>query len=184
MNEYFMGVKMFRTIESELQAWKERLLHKPLFVHGARQVGINEKKFKLLFLDIGLVKYSCGLDMDTLLNKELFMINQGALAEQFVGQELIAYGACYKQPQLYYWEREKSNAQAEVNYVIHIGPDIFPVEVKSGKTGRMKSLQVFLDEKGFDIGVRISQHQLSIQKRILSVPLYMISELPRLLKQL
>lgn len=39
--------------------------------------------------------------------------------------------------------------------------NIYPIEVRSGKTGRLKSLHVFMDEKKCDIGIRISQHQFS-----------------------
>lgn len=145
---------------------------------------INEKKFKLLFLDVGLVHHASQLEIDTLLNEELTMINQGALAEQFVGQELLAYGKNYEKSELYYWEREKKGSQAEVDYTIHFGSTIFPIEVKSGTTGHLRSLRVFLDEKKLDIGIRISQHQLSFHDHILSIPLYMIYELPRILASL
>ena len=148
------------------------------------QVGMNEKKFKLLFLDLGLAKHATGLDIETLLHEHLIMLNQGAYAEQFVGQELLAYAKNYQEANLFYWEREKHGSQAEVDYVINIGPKIFPIEVKAGKTGRLKSLQVFLDEKGLDLGIRISQHQFSLQRRVLSIPLYMIHELERLITSL
>jgi len=43
---------------------------------------------------------------------------------------------------------------AEVDYVINIGADIFPVEVKSGKEGRLKSLKIFIEEKKSRLGIR------------------------------
>lgn len=151
-------------------------------------LGINEKKFKLLFLDLGLVKHALGLDSKTLLTDELILINQGSLAEQFVGQELIAYHQSYESASLFYWEREKKSSQAEVDYIISIGPHIYPIEVKSGKTGRLKSLNVFLQEQESrskkNIGIHISQNPLSFSQfssyGILTVPFYMIHELPRL----
>ncbi len=48
---------------------------------------LNEKNFKLLFLDVGLMNAICGLswfDLSKLDEKQL--INEGAIAEQFVGQ--------------------------------------------------------------------------------------------------
>lgn len=144
----------------------------------------DDKKFKLLFLDIGLASHAMNIDMHTLLNSDLMLLNRGALAEQFVGQELLAYEKKYKQAKLYYWEREKRSSQAEVDYITHIGPYIYPIEVKAGATGRLKSLQVFLDEKKIDIGIQISQNKLSFERRVLSVPLYMIHELPRIIKSL
>ena len=145
---------------------------------------LNEKRFKMLFLDIGLLEHASRIDMYTLLTKDLILINQGALAEQFVGQELIAHSKNYEKPELYYWEREKKGAQAEVDYVMHMNGEIFPVEVKSGTTGRLKSLRLFMNEKKLKIGVRISPQNLSFHDGILSLPLYMIHELPRILAQL
>lgn len=152
-------------------------------------LGMNEKKFKLLFLDVGLVKYALGIEAITLLSEELILINQGDLAEQFVGQELMAYYPSYEAASLFYWEREKTGSQAEVDYIMAIGPHIYPVEVKAGKAGRLKSLHLFLQEKAAiakkNIGICISQKPLSFERfasyGILNVPFYMIHELPRLI---
>jgi len=147
-------------------------------------VMLNEKKFKILFLDLGLLSHASRIDMHILLTGDLVLINQGSLAEQFVGQELIAYSKNYEKPELYYWEREKTGSQAEVDYVMQLGGHIFPVEVKSGTTGRLKSLRVFMQEKKLEIGIRISAQNLSFHDSILSLPFYMIHELPRILKEL
>jgi len=147
---------------------------------------INEKKFKLLFLDIGLAQRSTGLDANILLQKDLLLVNRGMIAEQFVGQELLAYANPYEAAQLFFWSREKTNSKAEVDYVITVDEHIIPVEVKAGSTGRLKSLQIFMQEKKSKLGVRVSQLPLSFdsEKRILSVPLYMISEISRLIKEI
>jgi uncharacterized protein len=145
---------------------------------------MNAKKFKLLFLDIGLCKYSSELDAQIYTENDLVLLDKGTLAEQFVGQELLAYKENYRQSSLYYWEREKAGSSAEVDFVINVGSKIYPLEVKSGKTGRLKSLQVFMNEKNLKYGVRISQHPLGLDKNILSVPLYMISQLPRIIQEL
>lgn len=144
-------------------------------------IATNDKKFKLLFLDVGLVQHASHIDIDTLLSEELILINQGALAEQFVGQELLAYGNNYEKSELYYWEREKKGSQAEVDYIVHFGATVYPIEVKSGATGHLRSLRVFMAEKKSNIGIRISQHQLSLHDHILSIPMYMIFELPRII---
>lgn len=142
---------------------------------------INEKRFKLLFLDLGLLQHASRVDMHTLLHENLILINQGALTEQFVGQELIAYSENYEKPELYFWERDKPGSQAEIDYVLQLKGKIIPVEVKSGTTGRLRSLHIFMQEKKLKIGVRISSQPLSFHDGILSLPFYMIHELPRLL---
>ncbi|MBI5196580.1 MAG: ATP-binding protein [Nitrospirae bacterium] len=145
---------------------------------------INEQKFKLNFLDTGLMQNSCGLQGQLSVEKNLMQINAGSVAEQFVGQELTAYSDKHQQSSLYFWAREKKNSMAEVDYVINIGSNIFPVEVKSGKEGRLKSLRMFLEEKKSKLGIRFSQDKLSYHDKILSIPLYMIEQLPRFIKSI
>jgi len=48
------------------------------------------------------------------------------------------------------------------------------VEVRSGKSGTLKSLRLFLDEHpDTPFGIRFSMNELSWYDRILSIPLYM-----------
>jgi uncharacterized protein len=143
---------------------------------------MNEKKFKLIFLDIGLAKSTSYLDPNVMLSKDLMLINHGALVEQFVGQELLSIVPGFLPGELYYWAREKPGSQAEVDYVINIDDTILPVEVKSGKTGSLRSIHVFLKKKQLSLGIRLSLKPLALKDNILSVPLYMIHELPRLVR--
>jgi predicted AAA+ superfamily ATPase len=85
------------------------------------------------------------------------------------------------QSELFYWDRQKPNSSAEVDYVININDRIIPIEIKAGKTGSLRSLQLFLNEKNYNLGIRLSQKPLELNHRVLSVPLYMIAEIPRLI---
>src|SRR3990167_7280250 len=49
---------------------------------------IDEQKFKLNFLDVGLMQNSCGLQGRLSVEEDFMQINAGAVSEQFVGQEL------------------------------------------------------------------------------------------------
>ncbi|MES2198934.1 MAG: DUF4143 domain-containing protein, partial [Chlamydiota bacterium] len=140
----------------------------------------NEKKFKILFLDVGLVKRACGLDTAFLFTEDLTLINQGVLTEQFVGQEFIAYGERKETGNLFFWNREEKRSSAEVDFIISVSGKIIPVKVKSGITGRLKSLKIFIEEKHSDLGVRISASPLEFKDQILSIPFYLISEFSRL----
>ncbi|MCB1118519.1 MAG: ATP-binding protein [Chlamydiia bacterium] len=142
---------------------------------------INPKKFKLLFLDTGLLKRSLGLSLDLLLREDLMLINQGALAEQFVGQELLAYCYPYEFPRIFFWVREHSTSGAEVDYLYQMDSQIIPIEVKAGAIGRLRSLKGFIEEKGSPLGVRIWQGPLEYHQKVLSVPFYLVSELPHLI---
>ncbi|MBN1684786.1 MAG: AAA family ATPase [Gammaproteobacteria bacterium] len=177
-----------RNIKPALSALHDAGLIYPVYSTTASGIpldaSINEKKFKLLFLDIGLIKSALGLDLELLLNQELILINRGALAEQFVGQELIAYAKNYQPSKLFYWEREKAGSTSEVDFVVNFGIDIIPIEVKAGKTGWLKSLHIFLEEKKSKFGIRIAKNPLAFDGKILSVPFYMIKEIPRLVQAL
>jgi len=63
------------------------------------------------------------------------------LAEQFVGQEILATN----DQDLFYWSREAKSSHAETDYLIEKEGKIIPVEVKSGKGGSLKSLHLLLD---------------------------------------
>jgi len=141
------------------------------------EVQKNEKKFKLLFLDIGLLPQEPTPIIEA---DDLILVNQGNLAEQFVGQELIAYDKSYARSILYYWEREKKGAEAEVDYVVEMGSSIVPIEVKAGAHGHLRSLKQLMTEKNIPLGLRISQAPLGLENGVLSVPFYMIHEIPRL----
>lgn len=140
----------------------------------------NEKKFKLLFLDIGLLQCALGVDPESFITSA--SIHEGVLAEQFVGQEMITYVDPYLQRRLFFWDRQKTGGSAEVDYVVNLQTQIVPIEVKAGKTGRLRSLKQFLETKPAKLGVQISDSILKLESNILTVPFYMVSQLERLIK--
>lgn len=119
------------------------------------------------------------------------------MAEQFIGQHLLYLNPSYQEPHLYYWLREKKSASAEIDYVIHFGPQILPIEVKGGKSGTLRSLHYFLKEKSLKLGVRFNAHFPQLHNehctladgsgysyQLLSLPLYFrknISEFARII---
>ncbi|MDM8536786.1 ATP-binding protein [Desulfobacterales bacterium HSG17] len=181
---------------------KARICHRIYHTHCSGlplYADINERAYKIVFMDIGIVNHICGNDwiyINSFMEKEL--VNEGALAEQFIGQHLIAVKN--QAPQLCYWLREGKSANAEVDYVISQGNLILPVEVKNGKSGSLKSLHQFVLQKKTDIAVRFDMNMPGIQEvehtaatklgndtasfELLSLPLYMVEELPRLIDQI
>jgi predicted AAA+ superfamily ATPase len=145
---------------------------------------IKHSQFKICFLDIGLLQRFLQIDPEVVMKQDLILINRGAIAEQFVGQELAAYTDSSKRVQLFYWQREKKTSDAEIDYLITIDRHIIPIEVKAGAYGRLRSLQQFMLEKKSPLGIRISQNPLSFENNILSIPFYLIAELPRLCREL
>ncbi|MEI8349153.1 MAG: AAA family ATPase [Candidatus Omnitrophota bacterium] len=144
---------------------------------------VNEMKFKLNFLDVGLMQNACGLQSELTLTNDFIQINSGAVTEQFIGQELRAHYDSYLKRGLFFWARDKKNSSAEVDYVIAVDSLILPVEVKAGKTGTLKSLKLFMEEKKSLFGVRFSQEKLSLYDKVLTLPLYMTEQIKRLVRE-
>jgi len=103
----------------------------------------NQKKFKASILDIGLMQRLCQTPVDhELQQKDLLSMFRGKLAEQFVAQELLAHHG----PDLFYWSRDARGSSAEVDYLLTFNGNIFPIEVKSGAAGSLKSLHMLLQK--------------------------------------
>ena len=90
---------------------------------------------------------------------------------------MIKYSSPYEQVQLYYWHREKRGSNAEIDYVISDEQSISPVEVKSGTSGKMQSMWMFLKEMDVNKGFRLSLENFSKYDKIEIIPIYAISNL-------
>ncbi len=156
---------------------------------------VNQRFFKTLYLDIGLLCAALHLNVLDLGKEDLSLINNGALAEQFIGQHLMYSEPYYATPQLYYWVREAKSAAAEIDYLITHGQQVVPIEIKAGTTGTLKSLHQFLKEKNRRFAVRFNADVpslLSDSKKItdgstvnynlLSLPLYLVGQTHRLIR--
>ena len=145
------------------------------------EANASERHFKVVFCDLGLMQTICGLEAQTAMATDLTSVNKGALAEQFVAQELNAYRDYHIPPSLHYWAREYRNSSAEVDYLMTIGSRIIPLEVKAGSTGRLRSMHQFFEQYGQCLGIKICQDPFSRTKPIFSIPLYGIKALKGIL---
>ncbi len=141
----------------------------------------KENFYKLIFLDTGLSLKSSGLEETILKSPDLLGVYEGGLAEQFVGQELIALSTSDEKAKLYYWERMKKGSNAEIDYLLVHNSRVYPIEVKSGSTGSLKSLGIYRKEYNPILAIRYSTHILSLHEGLLSIPLYMIGQTKRLI---
>ena len=134
-----------------------RIVH---LVRHTRSTGIplsqmqDNDVFKPVFFDIGVLNHIAGIRLMDIDN--LVTAFEGALAEQFVFQELMASGEPYIEQKLFYWIREAKNSNAEIDCLYQIGNSIYPIEIKAGKRGKLKSLHVFLAEKNKETGIRFN----------------------------
>lgn len=161
----------------------------------------DPRVYKLLFMDIGLMNAVCGLGWSAIEGmNETRLVNEGAMAEQFVGQHLQDLFSESPNRELTYWLREGRATNAEVDYVAAFDGRIVPIEVKAGASGGLKSVHQFVAEKGSPVAVRFDAGPPSIQTvrtrvpragtqaevtyRLLSLPLYLVERLPHLLASL
>ncbi len=137
---------------------------------------INSKFRKYIVFDSGIFQRILGLELsDLLLKNDFNSINKGSIAELFVGLELMKISN--KKNELYYWQRESKNSQAEVDYLVQKNATIIPIEVKSGTKGSMQSLFLFLHEKKIETGIRVSQENFSKYEKINVFPIYAVANI-------
>lgn len=155
----------------------------------------NVDFYKTFFLDVGLVCTALDLNYANFSTSlDITLVNSGKIAEQFIAQHLLYSRSYYETPALYYWAREKKSASAKIDFLIANNGKIIPIEVKAGASGTLKSLHYFLQEKRLNLGVKFSSQMPSktiervksspgeeLEYQLLSLPLYMVEELSRLL---
>ena len=94
-----------------------------------------------------------------------------------MGCELKKNTSCYSDEELYCWVREKKNANAQIDFVVQRGETIVPIEVKSGKQGKMQSMWIFMKEKNSGYGIRTSLENFGKYQNIIVYPLYAIGNI-------
>ena len=146
-----------------------------------------QKSPRLQLLDTGLMNYASGMQKEIIGTTDLNNVYQVTVIEHLIGQELLAsnYNALSA---LNFWVREKPTSTAEVDYVITHEGKLIPIEVKSGKEGKLKSLHLFMDESPGKIAIRLFAGELSISKivtpngkkyNLLNMPYYLVCQLPK-----
>ncbi len=140
--------------------------------------GINPKRFKLILFDHGIMQRIAGLELTKqIFNDDFLLPNKGNITEQFVGLEFIKYQSPYQPARLFFWQREKKGASAEVDYIIQNDMKIYPIEVKSGTSGKMQSLNQYLKEKKTPFGIRCSMENFSAYNNIMVFPVYAVKNI-------
>jgi predicted AAA+ superfamily ATPase len=132
--------------------------------------------FKVYLVDVGLLGAMSNLSAKTILHEnELFQEFRGAIAENYVAQELV-----HSQYPLFYWTSE---GKAEVDFILEQDDLIYPLEVKSGNFSKKKSLRVYGDTYHPEMLIRSSPMNLRKDGDVLNCPLYLIEELRTLIKR-
>lgn len=123
--------------------------------------------FKLYMSDIGMLTMKSGMAQQAILSPveedNGFM---GAMSESYVAQALTCNGF-----PLYYWKNENT---AEVDFVLQIGSQVIPLEVKKGFRTKSVSMTMFMKKYDSPYSIRISKKNFGYENQIKSIPLYAV----------
>ena len=142
------------------------------------------KSPKLQVLDTGLINFIAGVQNEFFGTKELSDVYRGRIAEYITGQELAALNYTMTK-QNHFWTREKSG-DAEVDFVYQYNNLAIPIEVKSGKSGKLRSLNEFMERANHNFAVRVFSEKLSISQsktrlgkkfHLLNLPFYLVHKI-------
>jgi len=145
-----------------------------------------KKSPRLQFLDTGLINYELRIQVEMLAMDDMSQAYKGAVIPHVVAQEFMSLNTT-KDTKPVFWVREKRQSSAEVDMVIPYEKWLIPVEIKSGKEGKLKSLHQFIEEAPHPYAVRmyagkfsIDQHTTRSGKKyfLMNLPYYLGTKLP------
>lgn len=150
----------------------------------------RKKTPRLQFLDTGLLNYALKIQAQLMSLQDLSDGFKGAIIPHMITQELIAKrNINYSKPM--FWVREKAQSTAEVDLLYAFESKIIPIEIKSGKTGKLKSLHQFIERTNHPYAVRIYGGHFEIHEAItpagkpyllMNLPYYLISKIEEYLQ--
>ena len=173
------------------------VLERALIVHRARpststRVPIIEKLRKapkLFFVDTGLANHRIGF-REFFNNKDILdNVYQGRISEQVAAQEIISLD--HLSPSLRFWIREKG--VAEVDFLYQFKEFVIPIEIKSGKAGKLRSLNLFMEKSDHPYAIRVYSGKSRVDNIqipsgktyvLYSMPYYLLSRLNEVIEWL
>ena len=132
--------------------------------------------FKLYILDVGILGAMTRIDEKILLEgNEIFTEFKGSFTEQFVLTELKSN----KDIPIFYWSAER--ATAEIDFLIQLGIDVIPIEVKSSENLQAKSLKAFIEKYNTTKNIRTSMSDYREEEKLINIPLYAIGNIEKII---
>jgi hypothetical protein len=141
----------------------------------------TKKSPRIQFLDTGILNYELNIQADLLTMDDLSQAYKGAIIPHMITQELISLQShSYKKPN--FWVRDKTQASSEVDLIITFKDKLIPIEIKSGKAGKLRSLHQFMDRTNHPYAIRIyggefyihdSRTQKGTEFHLMNIPYYL-----------
>ncbi|NQY11014.1 MAG: ATP-binding protein [Flavobacteriales bacterium] len=144
------------------------------------------KSPRLQFLDTGIINHTLNIQADLLGFDDLSSSYKGALIPHIITQELISLSV-ERNDKPNFWVREKSQASSEVDLVVQHGSLIIPIEIKSGKIGKLKSLHQYVERCNHPYAVRMYAGEFAIEEHttpggtpylLMNLPYYLGTKIP------
>ena len=147
-------------------AYKVHRINEP---HIPLKAYMDIKVYKLFMIDIGLLCAMSELDVKTILDGDrLFVEFKGALAEQFVFQQIL----CDTDFTPFYFGTQKSTF--EQDFLLQGKNGVIPVEVKAGNNVNSPSLKAFFEKYHPQTSIRFSTLPYRDQGWMKNIPLYAV----------
>lgn len=155
-------------LESAGLVYKVYRIEKPFIPLSAYS---NPTAFKLYLSDVGLLRKMSKLPYQVVLEgTPIYKEFKGAMTENYVLCELLKTDGEIP----YYWT---SGNKAEVDFVVQSGTEIVPIEVKSEKNVKSKSLAEYCKKYMPKYAVKTSMRPETTGKEFLQIPLYLIAQM-------
>jgi len=133
----------------------------------------DDTSFKLYMADIGILRKLSKLPYEVILDTTPhYREFKGSLTENYVLCELVKS----VDETLYYWS---SGNTAEVDFILQSGAEIVPIEVKSERNVKARSLAEYRKKYTPKYSVKTSMKNETNGEEVLNIPLYLISGLNR-----
>ncbi len=134
----------------------------------------QNEAFKLFLLDTGLIKNMASVPNKSILLQDAYQF-KGPLAKNYLLEQIV--GKFEVEP-FYFSDR----SSRELDFLLQIGTELIPVEVKGGMNTRAISLKNYMEKRHPAYGIRFSENNFNRNKNLLNLPLYMAARLPEYFK--
>ena len=149
-------------------------------------VADRKRRPRLQFLDTGLLNNALSIQGEILQMNDINDLHRGRIAQHLITQQLISIetGDRY---QPHFWVREEKDTSSEVDLVYQYGKYIVPIEVKSGKQGKLRSLHQFIERAGHPYAIRMHAGNFNVEKVktpsgvpyiLMNMPYYLATKTP------
>ncbi len=146
-----------------------------------------KKSPRLQFLDTGLVNHSLGIQGKMIQVKDLSPSYRGSIIPHMITQEVISLNT-HQKTKPNFWVRDKNQSSAEVDLVMRHHDLMIPIEIKSGKYGKLRSLHQYIERCDHHYAVRIYGGPFRIESAktpggkkhlLMNLPYYLGTQLAR-----